>query len=200
LTLVRLGKWEEILKDTTKLDPKWTYAALLHNFTRGLAYVNTGANDKAKVELTSLLEKAKDPVLTKRRVPFNSFTPIANIAGEILTAAIAFEDKKFDETIASLNKAVEIEDGLIYTEPNDWPIPARQFLGAYLLKMNKPAVAEKIYREDLVWNPGNGWSAVGLSQSLKAQKKTKELARIESGYKRSFSAAEQLPTGSVFLR
>ena len=200
LTLVRLGKWEEILKDTTKLDPKWTYAALLRNFTRGIAYVNTGAGNKAKAELSALLEKAKDPILTKRRVPFNSFTPIANIAGEILTAAIAFEDKKYDETMASLNKAIEIEDGLIYTEPNDWPIPARQFLGAYLLKMNKPAVAEKIYREDLVWNPGNGWSAIGLSQSLKAQQKTKELARIESGYKRSFSAAEQLPTGSVFLR
>ncbi|MCF0051875.1 hypothetical protein LXM25_17540 [Dyadobacter sp. LJ53] len=200
LTLVRLGKWDEILKDTTKLDPEWTYAALLRNFARGIAYVNTGAGDKAKAELSSLLQKAKDPVLTKRRVPFNSFTPIANIAGEILTAAIAFDDKKYDETIASLNKAVEIEDGLTYTEPNDWPIPARQFLGAYLLKMNKPAVAEKIYREDLVWNPGNGWSAIGLSQSLQAQKKTKELAKIERGYKQSFSAAEQLPRGSVFLR
>ncbi|WP_141110347.1 tetratricopeptide repeat protein [Dyadobacter psychrophilus] len=200
LTLVRLGKWDEILKDTTKLDPKWTYATLLRNFARGMAYLNTGATDKAKVELSALLEKAKDPILTKRRVPFNSFTPIANIAGEILTAAIAFDDKRYEETIASLNKAIAIEDGLIYTEPNDWPIPARQFLGAYLIKMNKPAVAEKVYREDLMWNPGNGWSAIGLAQSLKAQKKTKELAKIESAYKQSFSTAEQLPTGSVFLR
>ncbi|MCF2501814.1 hypothetical protein L0663_00370 [Dyadobacter sp. CY107] len=200
LTLVRLGKWDEILNDTTKLDTKWTYAVLLRNFVRGIAYVNTGAGDKAKAELNSLLEKAKDPILTKRRVPFNSFTPIANIAGEILTAAIAFDDKKYDKTIASLNKAIEIEDGLIYTEPNDWPIPARQFLGAYLLKMNKPAVAEKVYREDLMWNPGNGWSGIGLAQSLKAQKRTKELAKIESSYKQSFSAAELLPTGSVFLR
>ncbi|MCF2519609.1 M48 family metallopeptidase [Dyadobacter sp. CY351] len=200
LTLVRLGKWDEILNDTTKLDPKWTYAGLLRNFARGMALVNTGAADKAKSELKSLLEKAKDPILTKRRIPFNAFTPIANIAGQILTAAIAFENKNYDETIASLNKAIGIEDSLIYTEPNDWPIPARQFLGAYLLKMNKPAVAEKIYREDLIWNPGNGWSAIGLSQSLKAQKKTKDLPKIESGYKQSFSAAERLPTGSVFLR
>ncbi|MCF2491018.1 M48 family metallopeptidase [Dyadobacter sp. CY347] len=200
LTLVRLGKWDEILKDTAKIEPKWTYATLLRNFARGMAYVNTGAGEKAKAELNSLLERAKDPILTKRRIPFNSFTPIANIAGEILTAAIAFNDKNYDKTIASLNNAIEIEDGLIYTEPNDWPIPARQFLGAYLLKMNKPAVAESIYSEDLIWNPGNGWSAIGLAQSLKAQKKTKELAKIERSYKQSFSAAEQLPTGSVFLR
>jgi tetratricopeptide (TPR) repeat protein len=200
LTLVRLGKWQEILSDTTKLDPKWTYAMLLRNFARGIAYVNTGSADKAKAELSSLLEKSKDPILTKRRIPFNSFTPIANIAGEILTAAIAFDNKNYDQTIASLNKAVEIEDGLIYTEPNDWPIPARQFLGAYLLKMGKPAVAEKVYREDLMWNPGNGWSAIGLFQSLKAQKRTKELAKLETGYKQSFSAAERIPSGSVFLR
>lgn len=200
LTLVRLGKWEEILNDTTKLDPKWTYATLLRNFARGIAYVNTGASDKAKVELNALLEKSKDPILNRRRIPFNSFTPIANIAAEILTAAIAFNDKQYDQSITSLNKAIEIEDGLIYTEPNDWPIPARQFLGAYLLKMNKPAVAEKVYREDLIWNPGNGWSTIGLAQSLKAQNKTKDLAKIEAGYKQSFSSAEKLPTGSVFLR
>ncbi|MCE7068596.1 hypothetical protein [Dyadobacter sp. CY326] len=200
LTLVRLGKWDEILKDTTKLDPKWTYAALLRNFARGVAYVNTSAADKAKAELTSLLEKSKDPILNKRRVPFNSFAPIANIAAEILTAAIAFDNKNYDQTIASLDKAIEIEDGLIYTEPNDWPIPARQFLGAYLLKMNKPVGAEKIYREDLMWNPGNGWSTVGLYQSLKAQKKTSELTRIQTNYKKSFAQAERIPTSSVFLR
>jgi hypothetical protein len=93
-----------------------------------------------------------------------------------------------------------MEDSLIYVEPKDWLIPARQFLGAYLLQLNRPAEAEKIYREDLQWNPGNGWSLLGLYQSLKAQGKQKDTAIYISEYMQSFSAADEIPPGSVYLK
>lgn len=125
---------------------------------------------------------------------------MAQVAEEILNSAILFSEKKFDASFASLNKAIKIEDGLIYTEPNDWPIPARQFLGAYLLKIKKPALAEKVYREDLVLNPANGWSMLGLYQSLEVQKKTRELPGYKAKYLASFSSADEIPSGSVYLR
>lgn len=200
LTLVRLGKWQEILKNDITPDTKWTYAGLLSDFTKGMAYVNTGQMDKAKKHLAALREKSKDPVLEKRRIPFNAPLPMAHIAEEILNASVLFAEKKNDAAISSLNKAIEIEDGLIYTEPNDWPIPARQFLGAFLLKMNKPALAEKVYKEDLIWNPANGWSLIGLSQSLKAQKKNDKLAEYKSKYLMSFSKADVIPPASVYLK
>ena len=97
-------------------------------------------------------------------------------------------------------RAIRIEDSMYYSEPEDWMIPARQYLGAYYLKTGNTAAAEKTYREDLAWNPGNGWSLLGLCQSLKAQNKTAEVTGYEKKYLLSFSRADQLPPGSVYLR
>jgi tetratricopeptide (TPR) repeat protein len=199
LTLVRLGKWEEIVRDSTLPDSQWTYAGLLYNFARGLAFVYTGRPDSAAGQLFQLRNKAKDPILAIRDIPFNAPLQGADIAEGILNAAILFSEKKYDSAINCLNKAIRREDGLIYREPRDWLIPARQFLGAYLLKLGKPVLAEKIYREDLVWHPGNGWSLLGLCQSLEAQHKEKETAVYRADELRSFSQADRMPPGSVFM-
>ena len=90
------------------------------------------------------------------------------------------------------------EDSLVYAEPNSWMLPARQYLGAFLLELNKPADAEKVYREDLVHNPGNGWSLLGLYQSLQAQKKTAELEKLKALFMNSFSKADSLPSTSAY--
>lgn len=200
LTLVRLGKWEEILKDSVMPDPKWSYASLLSNFAKGLAFINTGDLTSAKKQLELLQQNSKDPILTKVRIPFNAPVSMADIAGEILNSSILFYEKKYDEAFRGLNKAIKIEDSLVYTEPNDWPIPARQFLGAFLLKTGKSALAEKVYREDLALNPGNGWSLIGLMQSLKVQRKNSQLASYKTRYLRAFSGADILPTSSVYLK
>lgn len=200
LTLVRLGKWDEILKDENQPDTKWTYAQLLHDFAKGMAYIQTGQIKAAKTHLASIQKNIKDPILEKRRIPFNAPLPIARIAEKILNGSILFSEKKYKKAILSLNEAINIEDGLIYTEPNDWPIPARQFLGAYYLKMGKPALAEKVYQDDLIWNPGNGWSYIGLHQIAKKRSNAQQMAEYESKYKIAFSKAEEIPTGSVFLR
>ena len=200
LTRVRLGKWGEILKDSSKIDSKWLFASLLEHFSKGLAFVNTGKTQLAKDHLAQLREKLKDPVLLKRRIPFNAPLPVAKIAEGILNSAILFSENKPDAAIASLEEAIKIEDSLIYTEPNDWPVPARQFLGAYLLKMKKPVLAEKVYREDLILNPVNGWSSLGLYQSLEAQKKRKDLAEYKRQYTAAFSHADEIPRGSVYMR
>ena len=200
LTMVRLGKWEEILQDNVAPDSKWVYAGLLHHFAKGMAYLNTGQADRAITELTALREKAKDPILEKQRIPFNTPLQAAWIAEEILNSAILFSQKNYDAVISSMNKAILIEDNMIYTEPNDWPIPARQFLGMYFLKMGKPTIAEKVYREDISWNPGNGWSYLGLCKSLEAQKKTTQIAEYKAKYMASFSNADEIPPGSVYMR
>ncbi|MCF0058551.1 M48 family metallopeptidase [Dyadobacter sp. CY356] len=200
LTLARLGKWDEILNDSISPDPKWSYAALLSNFAKGLAYANTNDLISAKKQLELLYQNSKDPILTKVRIPFNAPISMANIAGEILNATILFSEKKYDESFSSLNNAIKIEDNLVYTEPNDWPIPARQFLGAFLLKTGKYVLAEKVYREDLALNPGNGWSLIGLSKSLKAQKKNSQLASYKTKYMRAFSGADNLPNSSVYMK
>lgn len=197
LTLVRLGKWKEILS-TEKPNPAWAYADLLDHFARGMALVATGQLEEAQKERQALRHRLNDPILTKRRIPFNAPLPVARIADHILDANLLFADKKAEQAVASLRQAIELEDQLIYTEPSDWPLPARQYLGAYLLRMNKVPEAEAVYRQDLVENPGNGWSLIGLHRALSVQGKKSELPQLEATYRSAFSMAEQLPASSVY--
>jgi tetratricopeptide (TPR) repeat protein len=197
LTLVRLGKWNEILA-TERPNAEWAYASLLDHFSRGMAFAGLGKTAEAQNEAQLLRERLKDPILQKRRIPFNAPISVAQIADYTLDASILFAGKKQEQAIATLHKAIAIEDGLIYTEPSDWPLPARQFLGAYLLNMNKAKEAEAVYRQDLVHSPGNGWSLVGLHNALKKQSKPAELPQIEAGYKSAFAKAERIPTASIF--
>jgi hypothetical protein len=64
--------------------------------------------------------------------------------------------------------------------------------------MKKMKEAEAVYRQDLVHNPGNGWSTVGLHKVLRLQGKKTELPLLEKGYKSAFARAEQIPTASVY--
>ena len=197
LTLVRLGKWDEILS-TDKPNETWTFASVLDHFSRGMALVGSGQIPEAQKQLQLLRNRLTDPILEKRRIPFNTPLSVAKIADHILEASLLQADKKHAQAVVSLQQAISLEDQLIYTEPSDWPLPARQFLGAYLLTMQKPKEAEAVYRQDLVHHPGNGWSLVGLHQALTVQAKRTELPQLEARYRAAFSKAEQIPAASVY--
>ena len=175
------------------------YAGIIYDFARGMAFANTGRPDSARTCLLSLQKKMADTVLAVADTLVNTALQGAEIAREILTASIFFSEKKYDSAIVHIREAIRTEDGLFYSEPKDWLIPARQYLGAFYLKMGNPVMAEKVYREDLTWNPGNGWSLLGLYQSLKAENKSDEAEEYKKKYMHSFSAAEQIPSGSVYM-
>lgn len=199
LTMVRLGKWNEILNNNNPPAAGWTYAQILHSFAKGLAFIYTGKPDSANRQLQLIRDNINAPALKIRDIPFNTPFEGASIAENILEGAILLTQNKYESGIASLNKAIVVEDHMIYSEPAQWPIPARQFLGAYLLKNDDNIRAEEVYRADLVRNPGNGWSLLGLYQSIKAQNHKQNLAEYKAGFLRSFSHADVVPTGSVFM-
>ncbi len=199
LAMVRMGKWQDILGDTTSIDPQWTFGGLLNDFAKGMAYAKTGLFLQAGNYLKQLQEKKKDSILKIGFSPNkNSPYDCAIVAENILAATIYFDQKKYGPAIIAIKKAILAEDSLIYAEPKLWMLPARQYLGAFLLKVNKPKEAEKVYREDLIWNPRNGWSLLGLYQSLEAQGKSQELKDIKALYMLSFSKADQLPSVSAY--
>ena len=199
LAMIRMGRWQDILQDTSSINPKWIYAGILNDFAKGMAYAKTRDYTQAEKHLNQLREKQKDTIL-QRRFAFAWNTPYecSVVAEHILLANMAFNQKKYNEAFTAIQKAILAEDSLLYAEPSSWMLPARQYLGAFLLKLNKPKEAEKVYHEDLVWNPGNGWSLLGLYQALKAQRKTGELKKIKALYMYSFSEADVIPPGSVY--
>ncbi|GAA4436125.1 hypothetical protein GCM10023091_13660 [Ravibacter arvi] len=199
LANVRMGKWSEILNDTTQIRQDWSYAGLLSDFAKGVASVYTNDLSTAAGHLKSLREKLLDPALETRRIPFNSSLQSARIAEKLLEGILLYAQKKPAAALASLEKAVQLEDQLIYTEPKDWPLPSRQFLGAYLLREGQARRAEAVYRADLAKNPGNGWSLTGLKLSLEASGRPGEAGELTPRVLEAFSHATEKPIGSVFM-
>jgi len=189
---IRSGKWREVLEASAP-DSSLHYAVLLDAFARGMAYVGVKRMDDARSCLERLRVLSKNPDLAVRNLPFNTPEDGARVAEAILAGEICLAEKKYDEAVRWLEKGVAAEDGMIYREPRDWPIPARHYLGACLLQLGKAADAEKVYREDLVYNPGNGWTLLGLAQSL-----VKQHRKGGNEYVQAFSKAEEVPPASVY--
>jgi tetratricopeptide (TPR) repeat protein len=199
LAMVRLGKWNELLQDSTPIDTEWRYAQVLSHFAKGMALAKTGRLSQAESALQQLRETMKDETLRKKFVPHSSSpAECAVVAENILQATLFFERQEPVMARSAMQKAIRAEDSLLYAEPKIWMLPARQYLGAFLLQLKQPGEAEKVYREDLVWNPGNGWSLLGLYQALQAQGEKSDLAALKKKYTASFSAAEKIPERSAY--
>ena len=197
IALVRLGKWDEILQANAP-DPQWKYAQVIDHFARGMANVRSKNLAAAKTDLDNLETNLSDSLLNIRLMPFNTPAECGKVAADILIAEILFAEKRHDAAITAFNNAIAAEDVLIYREPQQWLIPARQYLGMYLLKMKKAHEAEQVYKQDLDRNPGNGWSLLGLYQSLLAQQRSAEAATVKEKYLKAFESADVNPVASVF--
>jgi tetratricopeptide (TPR) repeat protein len=128
----------------------------------------------------------------------NSVRDVLGVAVPVIEARIAAAEHRFDEAIASLQRAVAAEDRLAYNEPKDWFFPARHLLGAQLMQAGRPHEAEIVYREDLRRNPANGWALFGLSAALKAQGKTAEATEAGRQFESAWSHADISLTASAF--
>ena len=194
---VRLGKWQEIL-DEPKPNAQWKYARIMDDFAKGMAFVHNAKIDDAKRCLTDLQSNLSDSLLIVRRMPFNKPQQSCQIAADILSGEILYAEGKTAEAIAMLKNAVNEEDALVYREPQEWFIPARQYLGYYLLKANRVSEAAKVYSDDLLANPGNGWSLRGMYNCMNAQNKPGEAAIYKARYDKAFAKADNKPANSVF--
>jgi tetratricopeptide (TPR) repeat protein len=197
MAYARLGKWQEILKEP-RPDAQWKFAVILDDFAKGLAYVHNKNITGAKQCLNELRNNLSDSLLAVRVMPYNKPQQAGQIAAGILSGEILYADGKTNEAIDALKKAVDQEEKLIYREPQEWFIPARQYLGYYLLKINKTAEAAKVYRDDLVANPGNGWSLLGMYNCRKVQNKLSEAAGYKLRYEKAFDQADSKPVNSVY--
>ena len=175
-TQIRFGKWDELLN--ASVTDTLVYAPVLQHFARGLALSRKGDAFSAKRELQLMQEKMKNPDL---KAVWATFSPAYNdaLVGEhLLNGAIAECEHKLPLAIAYYKKAVAAEDSIVYNEPRDWLLPARQYLGSALLKAKKQMEAEAVFKKDLVINPNNGWSLTGLKKIYQSTKNVQALKAL----------------------
>ncbi len=193
------GRWKEILeypepeKDRPYMRAVWHYA-------RAMAYIGRDDLKNAERE-TGYLEKIRsDKDLEDFYIwDINSAGSLIQIASEVAHGELEAKKKNYDEAIAHLRKAVEIEDKLRYDEPPTWFYPCRQNLGAVLIEAGRYAEAEKVYRENLVEVPENGWGLFGLQQALLKQNNTEEAADIGNRFRKAWKYADVKLTSSRIL-
>lgn len=194
--MVRFGRWDDLLKAA---DPgeELRFVQVIRHFGRGYAFLAKKDVKQAAVELDQLRKAAKDPKLTELKIfDLNDLATLSAIAENLLAAEIAAGRKNTAQAVALARKAVEIEDNLKYSEPPDWPLPPRHFLGAILLGAGRARDAEKVYREDLARHRGNGWALRGLERSLRAQGRADEAAKVEAQFGKAWERADTEITSS----
>jgi tetratricopeptide (TPR) repeat protein len=197
LAYTRFGKWNDILTIPSP-NPEIKHLTLIRHYARGIAFIRKGNAKEAEEELNAIAVLKDDPALENLVATSNNASAvIATIAYEVVAGELAALQGDLPSAIDHLKNAVAAEDNLTYTEPAAWHIPTRQNLGAVLLKAEKYTEAEKIYNEDLDVLRQNGWSLMGLYQSLKAQGKTMEANKIKQEFDIAWKDADIDITNSV---
>jgi tetratricopeptide (TPR) repeat protein len=196
--LIRFGRWEELLAEPEP-PAYFPIARALRHAARGVAFAALGRLPEAHASEKAFQEAV---VKTPKEAAFGNNTAAAlfAVAEAMLRGEILVQEGKRQEGLAALREAVRREDQLRYDEPPDWIQPVRHALGATLLTAGGAVEAEQVYRQDLRKWPENGWSLFGLAQSLEAQGKEKEAARVRARFERVWQRADVKLTASCFCQ
>jgi tetratricopeptide (TPR) repeat protein len=191
LTMARFGLWDAILGEP-RPDPRAVYWTGIWEYTRGLAQVQTGDLSMAHASLdrlraTSRREDARALILAGGAA---SAATLLEIGIAHLDGEIAIAEGRSDEAIEALELAAARHDALPYMEPPPWYAPPRQPLGALLLDVGRADEAEGVYLEDLRQYPKNGWSLLGLAQSLRAQGENARADWAQRGFEQAWARAD----------
>ncbi len=194
--MVRFGKWEAILAEPVPADDAPFVRGVWH-FARALAQVHLDNLRAAGQELKTLREMAEKEF--PMSVGFNEPKVLLTIAASVVEGEIAAAKGKYDAAVASLDRAVRLEDSLTYNEPPDWPMPSRQILGAVLFDAGRAKEAEVVYWADLKKNTENGFALFGLWKALEAQPgREDEAATVKARFEKAWAAADHAPTSSRY--
>ena len=198
--MVRFGMWDEILAEPEKYTDKMWFTRAFHHAARAIAYAAKGDTANTRKAQSVFLERAK-LVPKEDFVSNNSCEALLDIVIPMVEGEILVAEGKIDEGIEQLLAAIQKEDALKYDEPPGWMIPVRHSLGAVLMKQQRFAEAEQVYREDLARWPENGWSLLGLIESLRKQKKNAdEIAQTQTRFKKVWAKADLTITTSCLCQ
>jgi tetratricopeptide (TPR) repeat protein len=197
-TLMRFGRWEEILALPEPPEYLPITRALRH-FSRGTALAALGRVDEARKEQAAFREAAAK-VTGEMIVGNNPATMVLSIASHQLDGEILNRAGDVDGAVRELRIAVATEDSLRYDEAPDWLLPVRHSLGAVLVKAKRWTDAEAVYRADLAQYAENGWSLWGLARSLRAQQRDQEADAVQARFQKAWKRADVSLTSTCFCQ
>lgn len=190
LTHLRFGDWQAALREPAPREDQ-PFAVAMSHYIRAVASARLGKTSQAEREMNFVVRATEDMKNDpKGALRFNPDGPILRIAVLVGQAEIALARGSVDDGLALLQRAVEAEGELTYSEPLDWAIPVRQRLAEALLAEGRTQQAERVYREDLEIHPNNGWSLHGLANALRRQGRMDEANRVQQQFERAWARSD----------
>jgi len=180
---IRFQKWADVLRMPDP-GPKLPILKSVWHYGRVQALVAVRDGKRAEAE-KKLFEAARERVPPDAFFGNNTPKDVLEVASIVLDARLSWLRGERKTAIEHWRRAVAAQDALVYDEPPAWYYPVRESLGSALLRDGQAAEAEKVFREDLDRNPRSGRALFGLSESLKAQKRTVDAGWVD----RQFAAA-----------
>ena len=182
---VRFGSWEAILH-LVPPNGKMPLSNATYRYARALALLAVGDRAAAQREQATF-EAIRSKLPADAMWGNNKATPVLGVASEVLAARFAASPA---EAVPHWERAVSLQDGLVYDEPPAWYYPVRESWGAALLRAGKAADAETVFREGLKRSPRNGRMLFGLMESLKAQGKTEAAEWVRKEFEACWAKAD----------
>jgi tetratricopeptide (TPR) repeat protein len=191
LTMARFGLWDALLGEPKPSEDEIYLIGIWH-YARGLAQVRTGSLDDARRSTSALRDAGRTEAAAALTLAGGtaSASKLLAIGLAHLEGELAIVDDRESDAVVKLELATELHDALPYMEPPPWYAPPRQALGALLLRQDSPSEAELVYLEDLRQYPKNGWSLLGLTQSLQAQGKSAKAEWARKGFEIAWARAD----------
>jgi tetratricopeptide (TPR) repeat protein len=195
-TLVRFGKWDEVLAEPAPPAAMRLDTAVWLN-ARGFAQA-------AKHDLAGA-KASRDKLEALSKKDFSNYAAVGMPTEAMVKLALVLLDGELARTGGDVNRAIvafeqaaKMEHDLPYTEPPYWHRPTSHLLGAALLQAGRPSEAEAVYRESLKSYRMDGWALFGLAQALDAQKKTAAAADARKRFAEAWQMADVKLTASRF--
>jgi tetratricopeptide (TPR) repeat protein len=195
-TLLRFGKWREILAE-----PEPPAGLLLDRAVwleaRAFAHANLGDLAAARADREAMAPLVKADF--SRYAAFGVPAPtMVDLAMALVDGEIARKTGDLATAVLRFRQGAELERKLGYSEPPWWHQPVSHLLGAALIEAHKPAEAEAVYRDSLNFYRVDGWALFGLVQAQRAEGKTAGAADTLKEFHRAWSLADVTLTSSRF--
>ena len=191
------GKWDMVLAEPEPAHASQYLRGLWH-YARGSAFVAQRDFAKSEEELKQLRAASSDPSVKEMLTTANPAPTILELSTRALEGELLSAQGQHALAVKAFEAAVKLQDSLKYIEPPDWGQSMRLYLGAALIKAGRAREAELVYREDLKEFRNNGWALFGLTQSLRAQRKSGQVKKVEQQFQQAWKNADVTLKASVF--
>jgi tetratricopeptide (TPR) repeat protein len=207
--LIRFGRFDDILSIQTPHDRELycVTTAFLH-YAKGVAWAAKGDVTKALAERKLFLE-AKDRVPATRMDFPNRCVDVLEVAEAMLDGEIEYRRQNYEVAFAHLRKSIELDDGLVFSEPWGWVQPARHAYAALSLEQGHVEEAAQAYAEDLGFaedvprgrqHPNNVWALHGYHECLIRLGRVSEARMLQQPLRLALALADVEITSSCYCR